>query len=350
MGRSCDTSARVDAVCHAMPGAAAEATTVPELGAEISRQVGRVVPHDGYTLVAVDPVTRAYVFSVGEHSYSTRSQRRLAIEDAHRRDRHSFTQLVSGRRQVGVFGSGSPKERDSEHQHDILAAEGFGSEMRIALMHGGVLWGGMVLLRERSRTPFLPAEVQQAERLARHITFALQRFVSGKPLRPIRCGVAPGVALVGRDFEVKGVTPTGRDALRALVPPPGPADDEELFALLWNVTHMARSASGPALSRIPTPQGWIALHAQLLEGTAAGDVAVTIQPAAADTLLPAVTAWYGITSREQAVIEQALQGLPVKQIARRLGLSPHTVNDHFKAIYRKTGVSGREELIVCLSG
>ncbi|MEU8030754.1 helix-turn-helix transcriptional regulator [Streptomyces sp. NPDC049099] len=52
-----------------------------------------------------------------------------------------------------------------------------------------------------------------------------------------------------------------------------------------------------------------------------------------------------MTRRERGVLELALEGLPATQIARRLRLSPHTVNDHFKAIYRKTGVTCREELI-----
>ncbi|MBA2698159.1 MAG: hypothetical protein H0U61_05220, partial [Nocardioidaceae bacterium] len=36
---------------------------------------------------------------------------------------------------------------------------------------------------------------------------------------------------------------------------------------------------------------------------------------------------------------------PAKHIARELQLSPHTVNDNLKSIYRKAHVSGREELI-----
>ncbi|KUF19077.1 helix-turn-helix transcriptional regulator [Streptomyces silvensis] len=80
-----------------------------------------------------------------------------------------------------------------------------------------------------------------------------------------------------------------------------------------------------------------------------GGVVVTLQPAPAADLLPALASWYGISARERTVVEQALRGEAVKQIARRLHLSPHTVNDHLKAIYRKTGVSSREELIACLS-
>ncbi|MFF7356940.1 response regulator transcription factor [Streptomyces filipinensis] len=87
------------------------------------------------------------------------------------------------------------------------------------------------------------------------------------------------------------------------------------------------------------------VQGKLLAGGAAGEDAITVQPAPADLLLPALAAWYGITRRERGVLELALEGLPAQQIARRLHLSPHTVNDHFKAIYRKTGVACREGLI-----
>ncbi|MFF4726222.1 LuxR C-terminal-related transcriptional regulator [Streptomyces mirabilis] len=48
------------------------------------------------------------------------------------------------------------------------------------------------------------------------------------------------------------------------------------------------------------------------------------------------------------MVRHALEGLAAKNIARRLELSQHTVNDHSRAVYRKLGVSGREELFACL--
>lgn len=120
---------------------------------------------------------------------------------------------------------------------------------------------------------------------------------------------------------------------------------EDVLDSVCDLAQRTRHAGRPVVCRGLTPQGWIALHAQPL----GDDVAVTIQPAAAEVLLPAVAAWYGITPRERAVIEHALEGLPAKLIARCLDLSPHTVNDHFKAIYRKAGVSSRDELIASLS-
>lgn len=40
----------------------------------------------------------------------------------------------------------------------------------------------------------------------------------------------------------------------------------------------------------------------------------------------------------------------MKNIARTLGLSTHTVNSHMQAVYRKVGVAGREDLMAALVG
>lgn len=72
---------------------------------------------------------------------------------------------------------------------------------------------------------------------------------------------------------------------------------------------------------------------------------VVIQPADLDQSLPAFGAWCGLTVREAEVVALAARGLAAKQIARRLGLSVHTANDHLRAAYRKAGVGGRDELL-----
>jgi DNA-binding CsgD family transcriptional regulator len=42
------------------------------------------------------------------------------------------------------------------------------------------------------------------------------------------------------------------------------------------------------------------------------------------------------------------RGLPTNEIARRLYLSPHTVQDHLKAVFAKVGVRSRGELVARL--
>ncbi|MEU8030755.1 hypothetical protein AB0C13_19225 [Streptomyces sp. NPDC049099] len=67
--------------------------------------------------------------------------------------------------------------------------------------------------------------------------------------------------------------------------------EAELSVLVRGTVYSARLGTGPAPKLVPTPAGWIAVPGQLLAGEAAGEVAITVQPASADLLLPVVAAW-----------------------------------------------------------
>lgn len=57
------------------------------------------------------------------------------------------------------------------------------------------------------------------------------------------------------------------------------------------------------------------------------------------------------TECEQKVVNLLIKGLSNKQIALHLAVSPETVKSHLKAVFAKTGVSNRNELIsLCLTG
>ena len=57
-----------------------------------------------------------------------------------------------------------------------------------------------------------------------------------------------------------------------------------------------------------------------------------------------------LTSREREVALLAADGLATKEIATRLYLSKRTIDTHLDRIYRKLGVSGRDELPEALGG
>jgi len=54
---------------------------------------------------------------------------------------------------------------------------------------------------------------------------------------------------------------------------------------------------------------------------------------------------FRLSQREQEVVRLLCEGLQAPDIADRLGISRHTVRDHMKSLYRKTGSSSRSDLL-----
>jgi DNA-binding CsgD family transcriptional regulator len=57
-----------------------------------------------------------------------------------------------------------------------------------------------------------------------------------------------------------------------------------------------------------------------------------------------------LTVREQQTLDLLLAGMPTKEIADRLGISPNTTAQHVKAILRRFGVRSRVALLGLLLG
>jgi DNA-binding CsgD family transcriptional regulator len=65
-------------------------------------------------------------------------------------------------------------------------------------------------------------------------------------------------------------------------------------------------------------------------------------------LAPVLMMAYGLTDREQAVTALVCRGHSTREIADRLHISAHTVQDHLKAIFDKVGVRSRRELVAAI--
>jgi DNA-binding CsgD family transcriptional regulator len=100
---------------------------------------------------------------------------------------------------------------------------------------------------------------------------------------------------------------------------------------------------------VKTPAGsWLVLHGGLLGDLRSGGIAVFIQRAHPTLVAPLLLKAYGLTPREQEVAQLILRGATTVQSAQRLKISPHTIGDHLKSIFEKTGARTRGELSATL--
>jgi DNA-binding CsgD family transcriptional regulator len=318
-----------------------------ELAEELSAALGRVVPHEGYCLIGFDPVSALRVFTAARDAVVD-SYERLWHNEKVEHDLHRFTDLARRPDPVGILGGGGPGEARSSRLHEILPEHGFSSELRLALRGHGILWGALVLLREHGRPPFSDEEAAAAKAIAQPLTQAVKR-ISVRPRGRVPPPLPPGVVVVGPDGTAEAISPQAGAWFSDLHVSGSLTAEHPLPGVVMHAAAAARNeqeAPPGQLARIRTRSGrWLSLAACPLVG---GRVAVVLQPATSDQLLPAMAAWHEFTPRELDVLRLLQEGRPIKQIARRLQLSPHTVEGHLKLLYRKTGTNSQQELIAAL--
>jgi DNA-binding CsgD family transcriptional regulator len=117
------------------------------------------------------------------------------------------------------------------------------------------------------------------------------------------------------------------------------------------LTPPAAATGLPTTVRIRSATGrWAAIEGAPLEGDDRGRVAVTIRAASSDEAFDLLCKTYDLTQRERRLVALVLEGLATKQLAEALCISPHTVQDHLKAIFAKSRLRSRRELVSHLAG
>jgi len=91
---------------------------------------------------------------------------------------------------------------------------------------------------------------------------------------------------------------------------------------------------------------WLVAHASRLAGAEpGGQIAVILEVARPAEVAPLLLAAYGLTPRETELAALVLAGRSTDAIAAALVISPHTVQQHLKAMFEKLGVRSRRELV-----
>ncbi len=231
----------------------------------------------------------------------------------------------------------------------------FGAEQELLVAlrtPAGSAWGMLGVYRTPNQCQFDPDELRLLHEVAPYLAEGARRgLLVGEATDP-QGSEAPGLIVLREDWSVESLTPGVARWLDEL-----PDGDWEAHGKLppavlavagraLRTAEHADAAGEAALARVLTRAGrWMVLHGAALVATGERRVAVIIEPAHPARITSLLMAAYGLTEREQAVTRLVLQGNATLEIAERLVVSAHTVQQHLKSVFDKTGVHSRRDLV-----
>lgn len=207
--------------------------------------------------------------------------------------------------------------------------------------------------------PFTDADAGFLAGIAPPVTEALRRCQArtfdAVPSGPERTG--PVVLMLSSELEVRAQTPETDRYLRALVPPdddrrPVPSGAYNVAAQLL-ATEAGVDDHRPS-ARVHLSGGtWLTLRAARIGDAppAAGqDIAVTIEMASPAERTDVFARALGLSARESELLSHLVAGSDTRRIAEEMFLSEHTIQDHLKSIFAKSGTRSRRTLLARAAG
>lgn len=248
-----------------------------------------------------------------------------------------------------VPGSDDPAARA---WRDLLGRNGVGDVASLAFSDRQGCWAFLDLWRIRGAPPFSVADLAVLAEVRAPITAALRRCQAAafaiRPAPPEHPG--PVVLLLSPALTVLGQTPATPAYLSALLPTPAAA--APIPAAAYNVAAQLLAVeagvdSAPPWARVHVPGGsWLTLRAdRIIQGPEQGAIAVSIERTGPAERVDLFARVHGLTDREREVIDRLCAGSDTRRVAAEMFLSAHTVQDHLKAIFAKTAVNSRRELL-----
>jgi DNA-binding CsgD family transcriptional regulator len=232
-------------------------------------------------------------------------------------------------------------------------------------------WGFLDLWRDDAREPFARADAEFIENVAAQLSTALRQCQARtftEPASPRQPGIGPVVLTLDDDLRITSRTAASQAWLDLLLPPQ--PDERAVPASVYNVAAQLLAAEAgvdghPAVTRVHLAGGlWLTLRAARLASDEPGPapcarpapaavpqqarpdpgaatIVVTIEEVSAAGRLDLFARAFGLTTRENELLSLLATGSDTRAMARRMSLSEHTVQDHLKSIFAKTGARDR---------
>ena len=274
------------------------------------------------------------------------------IHEYYQDDVNKLADVARSRRGISTLYEATGGDPTSSPRWHFNMTLGGDQELIAALrIPSGEVWGALGLYREPGQPLFDAPELAFIQSVAPHLAEGARRaLLVGEATDP-EGPDAPGLVVLSQEGEVESATPGVEHWLAAL--PDGDLDVGRLPSAVRAVAGRAlRTAEHPdqpgevAVSRVLSRSGtWVVLHGASLVSGGAHRVAVIVEPAHPARIAPLLMSAYGLTEREQEVTRLVLQGNSTAEIAQRLVVSTHTIQQHLKRIFDKTGVRSRRDLV-----
>jgi DNA-binding CsgD family transcriptional regulator len=236
---------------------------------------------------------------------------------------------------------------------EVLRPVGIGDEAVVACRDAAGCWGWIKAYRDDGDAAFATDDLELLGQVGPPLGSALRRRIGGADSGSLAVPSSPGVVVLDRDLRAVSWTAGAREWIDALPLAGLWAAWGILPAVVYPVAALARSRKAPsgahALERAADGR-WVSIEAAQLEGQSDAQIAVTLRAATAGETFDLLCRAYALSPRERDVVAALLAGLDTRAVSARLYISPNTVQDHLKSVFRKSGVHSRRELLARFSG
>lgn len=328
----------------------AEPRDLVSLWQETTEVLQRVVPHFWtpcfYTL---DPnsllMTSHFHFGLAEFPGEWLAAE-YYTEDVHQVA--DVARSASGISTLHEVTNGDPSSSPRWHRNMAMG----GDQELIARLRtrSGEVWGALGLYRAPREEMFTEVEKAFVLSVAPVLAEGARAALLIGQAREPDFADAPGLLILDHHWNVDSATPGVERWLSELPDGDWAAGrlPSSVLTLAGRVLGMAENPGRGeiAVSRVLSRTGtWVVLHGACLTSTGDARIAIIIEPANPGRLYPLLMSAYGLTEREKDITKLVLQGCSTSQIAADLVVSAHTVQQHLKSIFDKTGVHSRRDLV-----
>lgn len=318
-------------------------------------EIRRVIPLDAYAWLLTDPASEVGCAPLADVPWLPELPRQIRLKYL-----TSVNRWTSLRVPVAFLRAATGDHREASLVwREMLVDYGVNDVASMVFRDRFGCWAFLEIWRVDRGELFTIAEAQFLTAVAAPITAALRRcqavtFTIGGSA-PERAG--PVVLVLSPGLEVRAQTPQTDEYLRLLVPPdnerrPVPAGAYNVAAQLLAVE--ADVDDHPPVARVHLSGGrWLTLRASRIGGvtpTVEQDIAVTIETSAPAERTAVFVRASGLSAREGELVSHLVAGSDTRRIAEQMFLSEHTVQDHLKSIFAKTGTRNRRSLVARITG